>query len=308
MKKKVVLTTTIILIICLSITALSGCFLFGNNDKDDDARPRHATLSLYNVYQSLTSGNIIFVISNKDVFVFSDKLEVSFNGGIDWRMARGDRFEWYCTLEDVELGAHDIVVRIAEDDKNRESKTSNTIRYTVKEVGNPHVEDIINFDRTPAKDRYKFVAEGEGIVFKRYYEEADGTLALKSVAKDDRLDLEYKFIKISEIGKDNYDGANALLALVEIETYLDDVEELPSLVEMLAMWSECSENRSQVLGWKDFDYDKGISSDEYQESIIKGFDGEEKIHIVGELVFILVRTKENATTLPSQVYAIKCWL
>ena len=142
MKKKLVLTTTIILIICLSITALSGCLLFGNNDKDEDERPRHATLGLYKVYQSLTSGNIIFVIANKEALNSSDKLEVSFNGGIDWRMARGNCIEWYCSLEDVELGAHDIVVRIAEDDKNRESKTSNTIRYTVKSLNDFKSENM----------------------------------------------------------------------------------------------------------------------------------------------------------------------
>ena len=123
--------------------------------------------------------------------------------------------------------------------------------------------------------------------------------------------LEYTFIDKKDICDECLKKVTQFIESLEIEDKLKGDAQMADVIETVAFWLHC-EDEDGVLdlsGLRDYDYAKGIADSEYANSIVEGFDvDEESIFGVGKLTFILVRTKENSTTLPSQTFVIKCWL
>ncbi|MDE6274987.1 MAG: hypothetical protein K2M75_00400 [Clostridia bacterium] len=306
MKKKLVLTITILLLICIVAASFSGCFLF--------KEPRHKTLKLSQVYQ-LTSGDIVFDIANKDAIGERDKIEFSFNNGRTWQEASFNNYNkyYYHDVKESDYGKkYKIAVRIAKDDDNRVSKKSKAISYVVKspnkfksdDITGQLIDDLFGLEKE-YKDTYRFVFENDKIQIKRYYQEQDEDLNLKAVEENDRINFEYKLLGKTQPTQEDIDNIFSIADNIKVESG----NEIFDLAEVWATFfnylAECDKTYDNE-GWKNYDYSKGILEDEYSASVIADIaEEDEKIVVAGKQIIMMVRVKESGSALRSDTFLIK---
>ncbi|MDE6474835.1 MAG: hypothetical protein K2L70_07045 [Clostridia bacterium] len=318
MKKKAVWTISILLVICIGLLSLSGCFHF--NKFIQKVNKRHDTLKLAQVYQ-LISGDVVLDIENYGVITYADDVEYTLNDGKDWHIAtRNLQSEYYYfEIEESHYGnTYDIAVRIAEDKDNKVGKKSNAITFFVKAPSKVKEETVNGFyatigNKTPIEGTYKFVAENNNVVLKRYYKDQSGNIVLKPIDNEDRINVEYRIFANEDIvSEEEISLAKDVIENFEVQKMLKDENDLYDLAktfEVFIKYGAMQDKDSDPIEWTDYNYDNGISKDEYSQSIVAGFDFEEEYIIrTGKLFFMLVRVKGDDTTLMSGTFIVKCWV
>lgn len=321
MKKKAVWTISILLVSCIGLLSLSGCFHFSKYLQKLNI---HDTLKLSQVYQ-LISGDVVLDIENSGVIAYDDSVEYTLNDGKDWHIAKkvplveSERVEYCFEITESHYGnTYDVAVRIAEDDDKKAGRISNTVTFFVKAPSKVKEETVNGFyatigNKTPIEGTYKFVAENNNVELKRYYKDEIGDIVLKSVGNDDRICVEYSIFANEDI----VDEKDIIFVKDTFESYEvqkilkdeNDLYDIAKTFEVFVKYDEMKNKDSDTIEWIDYDYANGISIDEYSQSIVAGFDFDDEYIIrTGKLFFMLVRVKGDDTTLTSKIFIVKCWV
>lgn len=314
MKKKVILIVSILLLTCIAAMTLSGCFPHLSDGKINLYLPKkdkskeklgYDTLELLSAYQLRTGGNVYLNIKDKK----GRGIEYTLNDGEDWVELKSD-YLWrnYISVDESYYGKTlNIAVRMAEDNKYRESEKSNTISYFVMAPNKVQKKDFIE---EPKEGCYQFVLDGGKAVLKRYYEDQDGNLALKIVEESDDIDLQYIIMPnediVTEEDIDNFKTTfEELLEIVEVQ--LEDKNELYDYAKSSCVRSKYLGNKKYDYEWQDYDCVEGIAGEVFADSIVARYDIDgDNICRVGNEFYISVYVRGDDSTMDSEEFVVSC--
>lgn len=318
MKKRLVFTVSIILVVCLCLTAFSGCFavlhLVKDFREDFGTDDRHRTLEIASVEQWLT-GTLVLRLKSTWFVEQSDRLEITFDGGKSWENIDERKLDscYYENIEDRHIGKHKIAIRIAADEEKAQDKKSNIVKFNVKKPSEFYQYmiqgDILDIGELEL-GQYAFELQDDAIRLKKCDIDGNNNLQLRELTDGDKMNFEYKIVD-SQLAMEEYqdegfaDTLEDMLSDMDIKIVGEDGLQKVSRTLAMFLYSsslQYDEDENAMSGWNDYDFQKGILKTEYEKGVscyLSIDDVNKEIDIEGEMVWILIRTKEDKNTLKS---------
>ena len=303
MKKRLLLTISIILVVCICLTAFSGCFAILHLVKDIgegfETEDRHKTLEIVSVEQLLT-GTLVLRLKNNQNISFSDKLEITFDGGKTWSEIDERHYSscYYKNIEDKHIGERKIAIRIAADEEKAEGKKSNIVKFNVKKPSEFY-QDMIQGNvmdiGAPELGQYAFELQEGAIRLKKCGIDYNNNLQLMELADSDKMNFEYKIVD-SQLAMEEYqyedfmDMFENLLLNEDIKIVGEEGRKKVYLTLSMFIYSsslQYDEDENAKPGWKDYNFQEGILKDEYEKGVSCYLSLDEinkEINIEGEMV------------------------